>query len=130
MVTIIFQSILAFYQLANTCLMKSDSKSFSLQLNLNDWSALSKRATEKGYDGTRQMIYGEMEKLSKNRFFARRCKGLRKKQKNNYPIPENLRDFFANMACKHSCSISEIVYRYIVLPELILHRLNNCEEDN
>lgn len=104
---------------------KTNNKWFTVELNLSDWGSLDERAIEKGYKNSREMILAEMKKLSKDKSFNQKCEGARKKHKNNYEIPEDLKDFFSNLACQHSTTISGAIYRYVILPELILQKVKS-----
>lgn len=97
------------------------AKQFVLNLNQNDWSLLDEIAKSKGYNNFREMVPDALEKLTKNKCFEKiwesRCDDQR--SKNNFTIPENLQDFYINLSCHDSTSVSLSIFRHVIIPLII-----------
>lgn len=92
---------------------------FVLDLNLNDWGTLKEVAKEEGFDNTRDFIMDAVIKLSKSKDLTKVCSGIRDKKRNHYPIPEEVKEFYDNLSCLHSTNVSAVIFRYVILPQII-----------
>ncbi len=95
-------------------------ENFSLELNDFDRKILEAVAKQKGYANGRDMINDLVEKfpetINKKKIM---CKGKSRKFKNIYPIPTKHVEFYNALKCQHSSTLSGIVFKFVIFPEMI-----------
>lgn len=93
----------------------------ALNLIESDWELLEKIAKAKGYKSFRSMLPKILKEVAEKEK-VKDCKVPLLKFKNNFAIPAELQDFYMSLSCNHSVSISSIVLRFVLLPEIVKYK--------
>lgn len=90
---------------------------FSLDLNIIDRNILETVAKERGYSNAREFINDIVNEFPKGVNVTKlTCKGKARKCKNIYDIPQEHNDFYMTLSCRHSTTVSAIIFRYVIFP--------------
>lgn len=91
---------------------------FSLELNQNDRDIMKDVALALGYTSDRDMINDLMIKFAAEHKPNVVCEKKKAKFKNIYDIPPETIQFYQQLACSHSTTISSVIFRYIIFPKI------------
>ena len=92
---------------------------FILNQNIDDWKILKDVAKELGYKNERDMINTLLDEfpgsIEEKKMI---CSKKDKKSRNIYDIPPKHIEFYNKLACRHSSTISGIIFRYLIWPKI------------
>lgn len=96
-----------------------------------EWDLLQQSAKRDGKKDIRRFLTAEMFRLEKKmRDLQVDCAKKPKRIKNTYQIPEELQEFYGKLACHYGRTVSEIITRLIIMPNIIeMAKINKEEEE-
>jgi hypothetical protein len=94
---------------------------YHLQLTELQWKQLEKAAQLHNKKNIRRFINAELyrlEKIMREDVKTVACEKNPDKRYNSYPIPEELRPFYAKLGCVYGTTVSAIIFRMLIFPHL------------
>lgn len=98
---------------------KTYTKNYYVKMTGEEWDHLEDIAAKSGKKNSRRFIHTEMYRLyNQLNEVVPNCDTQIKRKLNIYKIPEELKPFYANLACMLGISVSEVISRLIIHPHL------------